>query len=375
MMVLAMIAALAAAPQQDTPQTPTPLEGVVVKSAPTVAAPVVVGDDHDWSYRPPQAKILSVWPEAAYRARISGKATLSCLVDIHGLAEDCKVASETPRGRGFGQAALLLRTTFKLKPAQGPDGPRPSLMSITVGFNAEDNDQIEFHLGGGIPGGDSSGQQTSMNGTAPEMRAVVMLDHPVWAQAATFAQVERAYPAKGGGVEGYAVAHCQVDRFGDLSRCEARLELPEDHGFGNAAVSLTHHFRARLDGTPPPRNAPLWVDLPVRFTAPGPTPDRSLASPTWLAGFDPLKAPKLFPPEAASKGLTTGRGVARCVVAPDGALTDCAPMPADPDGVGFSEAAVKLAAMMKMNPWTGDGRPVDGAVINIPIRLNLASRK
>ena len=81
------------------------------------------------------------------------------------------------------------------------------------------------------------------------------------------------------------------------------------------------------------------------------------------------------PPEAVAKGLKTGRGVARCVVAPDGALTGCTPAPGDPDGVGFSEAAVKLAASMRMNPWTADGGPVDGAVIRLPIRFNLAAKK
>ena len=66
-----------------------------------------------------------------------------------------------------------------------------------------------------------------------------------------------------------------------------------------------------------------------------------------------------------------GRGVARCVVAADGTLTDCSPETGDPDGLGFSEVAVKLASTMKMNPWTADGRPVDGAVFRIAIRLNL----
>jgi hypothetical protein len=79
----------------------------------------------------------------------------------------------------------------------------------------------------------------------------------------------------------------------------------------------------------------------------------------------------VFPPEAAAQGLSSGRGVARCVVAVDGGLTDCTPEVGDPDGMGFSEAAAKLASTMKMNPWSADAAPVDGAVVRVAIRLNL----
>ena len=367
-MLIAVLAALAVA----GPAAPgVEVQGVVVKPAAPIGAPVVMGDDDGWIYKPPNAQILSVWPEAAYRARISGKATLDCLIDAHGLAEDCKVISETPAGKGFGSAALLLRPTFKLKPAIGPDGPMEVMRSVTILFNAEDNDDISFSM----RGTDMGTREIKMNGTLPEMRSVIMLDHPVWARAASFAELARAYPAKGGGVEGFAVAHCRVERAGDLSACEVRKELPADRGFGPAAILLAGHFRAQVNPADIPKTAPLWVDIPMRFPPPVAGGQRSIGSPTWLAGFDPAKVVKLFPPEAAAKGLTSGRGVARCVVAPDGALTGCAPLEADPEGLGFSEAAVRLTSLMKMNPWTADGGPVDGAVVNIPIRFNLAAKR
>jgi hypothetical protein len=90
-----------------------------------------------------------------------------------------------------------------------------------------------------------------------------------------------------------------------------------------------------------------------------------------VAGFDPDEALAVYPPEAAAKGVASGRGVARCLVAPGGTLTDCAPQAGDPDGLGFSEAAVKLAATMRMNPWTADAAPVDGAMVDVAVRLNL----
>ncbi len=331
----------------------------ILAAAAVEAAPQVVNND-DWVTRPTTAEILSVWPKTAFANRIDGRAVLICKVDARGLAEECKVDSETPEHSGFGAAALLLRPTFRLKPAMGGAGPATTLMSIPIEFKASDqDDNIGFRAHRG----------------APEMREVTMLDHPVWAQAASFTDLARAYPARGGGVEGFAVAHCHVERNGALSTCEARKETPADHGFGAAAVGLANRFRVQIDPSAIPRGPPLWVDIPMRFPTPAAEIDRAVSSPTWLAGFDPGQAVKLFPPEAAAKGLTTGRGVAECVVAQDGALTQCKPLPGDPEGLGFSTAAVKLASLMRMNPWTADGGPVDGAVIRLPIRLNLAVKK
>jgi hypothetical protein len=61
------------------------------------------------------------------------------------------------------------------------------------------------------------------------------------------------------------------------------------------------------------------------------------------------------------------------VVTQDGSLSDCAAVEADPEGLGFSEAVVKLASTMRMNPWSRDGVPVDGATILVGVRLNLKS--
>ena len=329
------------------------LAGAVIAAA----GPQVVNNS-DWISRPTSAEILSVWPPKAFTNRVNGRAELICEIDVHGLAEACKVASETPANEGFGKAALLLRPSFRLKSAMGPSGPVPTTVSIPIEFKAE-QEAVDFRIRNG----------------APEMREVTMLDHPVWAQAASFADLARAYPSRGGGVEGYAVAHCHVESSGALSGCEARKEDPSDHGFGAAAVELSHRFRVQIDPGAIPAGPPLWVDVPVRFPPPSGVREQMVTSPTWLAGFDPGRAMKLFPPEAIAKGLTTGRGVARCVVGLDGALSHCAPDVGDPDGVGFSEAAVKLASSMKMNPWTLAGGPVDGTVIRLPIRFNLAKKK
>jgi len=166
-----------------------------------------------------------------------------------------------------------------------------------------------------------------------------------------------------------------VNPNGSLTACVATKEDPEKHGFGKAAIGLAAKFRVAPQWTTAPHHADIWVDIPIRFPAPGVPDDRTVRSPYWVAGFDPDQALKVFPREAADKGLTSGYGVARCVVAKDGTPTACSPQPADPEGLGFSEAAVRLAGSMRMNPWLPNGEPVDGTAVEIGVRLSLKSDK
>jgi TonB family protein len=194
------------------------------------------------------------------------------------------------------------------------------------------------------------------------------MNNPVWAQAPTFEVVERAYPEKGGGANGFAVAHCRVLGDGRLSACHIATEAPRKQGFGKAALTLAADFRvqpASLAGAPGGQK--IEVEVPIRFAPPGAA--RTVNAPAWLAGFDPRSAPKVFPPEAAAKGLTSGRGVARCVVGAGGGLTACAPEGGDAGG--FSDVAAKLAGAMRMNLWSADARPVEGATVYVAMRLNL----
>ena len=343
------------------------------EKGPPPAATIVMRTDDGAS------EFASAWPESAYRSGTPGHVTLNCDVDRYGLAEWCQVASESPEGKGFGRAAMVLRPTFKLTPAMGADGPIDSMMTIAIEFRPPDV-HVDF-IGGesaaqganeGCGGGSSKPcPQMLLTGNPMQRRSVTMVDHPIWAEAAGFADLAAAYPSGAGDVEGYAVAHCAVERSGSLDGCQVTKEAPEKRGFGPAAVKLARKFRLAPQLVRLKPGVELWVDIPIRFPPPGAGRARTVASPTWTASYDPDTALKVFPPEAAAKGLTTGRGVARCVVAADGSLTDCTPETGDPEGLGFSEVAAKLASSMKMNPWTSDAAPVDGAVVRVAIRLNL----
>ena len=320
----------------------------------------------------------SIWPSDALRERLSGHVVLTCHVDRFGIAESCEVASETPAGKGFGPAALLMRTTLALKPPIGPDGPTDADLNIAIDFDAPDPDVF----GGGPSGvtantGRAALPQNRLAGVInfshplPSKTPITVLNNPVWARAASFEDLARAYPAAAKGSAGYAVAHCQVLAGGRLTGCQVIKAAPEHRGFGEAAVALAARFRVAPQWSVAPQHQQLWVDIPIRFPSRSETADRTVASPYWTQGFDADQALKVFPPEAAARGLTTGRAVAQCVVTGDGALTECRADAADPEGLGFEDAAVKLASTMRMNPWTADGSPVDGDTVLVNIRLNL----
>ena len=121
----------------------------------------------------------------------------------------------------------------------------------------------------------------------------------------------------------------------------------------------------------------MWTDVRFRFADPASAAFRArqIAAPTWTAVPDPAELTAVYPAAAAAKGVKSGRGVAQCVIAANGALTGCKPLPAQSDEPGFSQAAAVVAAGMRMNPWTEEGGPVDGATIDLPITKMASPRQ
>ena len=367
-MSAALIALLAAAGAPAEPAPPPKVVSPVIvspelKTSPPVNATVTINGDED----SPSTQQVLIWPASALMQRASGQVTLSCLVDERGYAERCKVLFEKPRRMGFGDAALALRPHIRVTPHQGPDGqPAAAQMNIALNFRAPDT-EINTHMDAGMSG---RAAYVDVTHNSLPIRKVTLMTDPVWAQAPGFDAVAAAYPAGAGSEGGFAIAHCGVLADGRLTYCRVAKELPEHKGFGAAAVKLATQFKVLPEVMArAPRGEPIEVDVPIRFDAPG--AERLVNAPTWIQGFDPEAAPKLFPPEAAAKGLTSGRGVARCKVAEDGGMRDCVPDADDPAGLGFAQAAAKLAATMKMNLWSADAGPVEGGVVRVAIRLNL----
>jgi len=348
-MIALWLALLAADPQA---RPPTDVAGVLVtpplkKAPPADATFDMISDDTRLGNSG-----VSIWPADAYQVRRSGQVTLTCWINVEGLAEWCRVAFEQPAGKGFGDAAKALRPHIKVDARKGPDGqPVAGLMNIAMTYKMPDFEVLGVRR---YP--------------LPNTRITLVTD-PVWVKAPTFEAVERAYPETAGGADGFAVAHCRVRDDGRLSACRVASESPRKQGFGAAAVKLAADFRVQpgILARAPSKAESVEVEVPIRFAPPGAA--RTVNAPTWLQGFDTQAAPKIFPPEAAAKGLISGRGVARCVVGAGGGLTACAPDGGDPEG--FSDVAAKLAGAMRMNPWSADARPVEGATVYVGVRLNL----
>jgi hypothetical protein len=318
------------------------------------------------------------------RSGASGYVTLSCQVGARGVAEQCAVASEWPLGRGLGHEALKLQPKFQFAVSKGAHGaPATDTVAISIVFKSPDSqfDEQAFARESATVAQNSTkgmGGFGASNAMAPGdplvMSEMILLQAPLWAAAVGFDDLAKAYPAKGGGAEGLAVDRCHVRRDGALDGCQVIAESPVGHDFGKAALGLAARFRVDAKiAARAPGGAPVLVDLPIRFSPPAALADRTVTAPAWTVGFDPEDASSLFPPKAAVSGVRTGRGVARCTVAADGSLSACAPEAGDPDGLGFSEAAVKLASTLKMNLWSADGAPVEGGVVHVPIRLDLVA--
>jgi protein TonB len=58
-----------------------------------------------------------------------------------------------------------------------------------------------------------------------------------------------------------------------------------------------------------------------------------------------------------------------CKVTITGALSDCEVLDETPEGMGFGAATLRLAPRFQMPATTPDGKSVEGATVDIPIRF------
>ena len=320
---------------------------VPVKFDPQILRPFSVITNPDWMRKPGADEMVQFWPAKSGGA--AGKVKLECVVSRRGLLEDCSVTSETPTGHGFGDSALAMSSIFVMRPMTVDGQPvGGSKVEIPIGFQ-----------GGGY-------QPPSGPGTT-----VTVLSVAPWAAAPTIGQMAQAYPRSqlGKVASARVVLRCALKSDGGLNDCDTLSEAPHGAGFANAAKSLVRDFHVLGDAKI--ASASGWkIDVPFDFEDPSRvTTPIEIYDPLWLKQVNPASVVSLFPPEAIKAGVKSGATKLDCAVAADGGLKDCAVVSEDPAGLGFGEAALTIAGVMQMNPWSRQGAPVEGAHIILPIKL------
>jgi TonB family protein len=298
----------------------------------------------DWSFKPQGADTVKFYPDEALDRTIGGKVTLRCTVRANGRAEDCSVVEEAPWGLGFGAAAVrLIQVKGMFKPAR---------------------------LNGKVV--DGAKVRVPLQFTPPVETTRYIVFRPIFARAPSFEAVAAAWPTGSDAAEATVVLRCSLQPDGGLKDCASAGKV--DAAFYEAAKGLSGHFQVKVTPEEAKTLGEADVLIPIRFVSPASVEGRAIAvkDPWWTTSVNPEKVLSVYPAKAAEAGVSSGRGVADCLVAPDGKLTDCKVSREKPAEMGFGLSAVAIAQLMQMNPWSSKGRPVTGARVKLPIDFNLA---
>ena len=85
---------------------------------------------------------LRYYPPGAEKAGIWGSAVIACTLRISGDLENCQLASETPPGWGFGEAALKMAPTLHARPHSVNGEPYEGALKVPITFRFPETPSI-----------------------------------------------------------------------------------------------------------------------------------------------------------------------------------------------------------------------------------------
>jgi TonB family protein len=188
-----------------------------------------------WLEQPTAQQLRSFFPHAATLSKVAGDATIRCQIDVTGALSDCTVTREAPTGLGFGEAAVAMASTFKMRPKTVDGAPVGGVVNIPIHFN--------------VPG--------------PRPEAGV----PSWISHPSIDDTMKAYPAHAShiGLGGHVTMQCVATATGEMTDCKILEETPPGEGFGRAALALSNKFRLTPFTPQGVSVAGLAVDIPMAF--------------------------------------------------------------------------------------------------------------
>ena len=303
----------------------------------------------DWLKKPTADQLHAVWPTKAMKSGLSGEAIISCKVTTAGALEACKVRSEKPEGAGFGDAALLLAPSFRMKPAMRDGQPTVSSVAIPITFS------------------NPSASRTGAD--LDDTNSIRLVPNAPFDRTPSYADLVAAWPANTPDAvnDGKASMRCRLLESGLLGDCDfAFVSSPR---FERPARDLAKKFHVRMgEGLNKAEIARVYIALSIQFVSPARADaSRNISHAVWTGALDAQQVEKLYPAAAVDQGVKSGKAVVACTVREDGGLDACATASEAPASVGFGVAAIEVAKLMKMTLWGEDGLPTAGRSIRLPL--------
>jgi TonB family protein len=170
--------------------------------------------------------------------------------------------------------------------------------------------------------------------------------HAQWRAMPSNDDLAAVYPAiaRDAGLSGRVELSCVVAKEGNLTRCAVALEGPADLRFGSAALALAPKFRMDLESDRARQVIGKRIRVPIVFGGLATTPPFRGAVFSDAGAYKHLAPQGPYWPERALRAGASGVVVADCAVASTGRLTACVVVSANPDGLGFADAVLKMSS-------------------------------